>query len=264
MSNQLFCGDCLEILPTLPAQSVDMVLADLPYQTTNCHWDVMIPFEPLWKEYKRLIKPRGAIVLFGSQPFTTMLIASNFEWFKYSWVWEKDQGVNFQLVNHQPLKTHEDVCVFSAEGHIYNPQDMRKVRIIKSNRAKSGNLGHLAGSEAKRAYYLQGFSNYPQSVQRFARETGLHPTQKPVALLAYLIRTYTNPGDTVLDNTMGSGSTLVACIQERRNGIGIEMDQHYFEVAQQRIATTQPPLPMPVDTPLPPPVQPALFAGVTV
>lgn len=232
----------MELMPELEDHSIDMILADLPYGTTACHWDFVIPFAPLWAQYKRLIKPRGAIVLFGSQPFTSALIMSNVEWFKYCWVWEKEQGVNFQLVNYQPLKTHEDVCVFSAEGHTYNPQDMRKVRIIKSNGAKGGSLGHLA-SEAKRDFYLQGFSNYPQSVQRFARETGLHPTQKPVSLLAYLIRTYTHPGATILDNVMGSGSTGVACVQESRNFIGIEQNASYFAIAQERISNTQPPLP---------------------
>jgi site-specific DNA-methyltransferase (adenine-specific) len=209
---QLYHGDCLELMPTLPDQSVDMILANPPYGTTACDWDTVIPFAPMWEQYERLIKPRGAIVLFGSQPFTSALIMSNVEWFKYCWVWDKAISGNPLIANFQPLKT------------------------------KGGGVSNLWNTVMTKSL---SDSYYPVSILNFSNaERGVHPTQKPVSLLAYLIRTYTNPGDTVLDNCMGSGSTGVACIQERRNFIGIEKVKYYFEMAQERIANTQPPLPL--------------------
>lgn len=233
----LWQGDCLELMKDIPDGSVDMILCDLPYGTTACKWDTIIEFDLLWAEYKRVCKRNAAIVLTASQPFTTTLIHSNIRQFRYSWVWEKDQGVNFQLVKKQPLKKHEDVCVFYAEMPTYNPQGLRKLDkpIVKSNKGKGGDLGHV-GSEAKRDFYLQEYAGYPDSLLRYNKERGLHPTQKPVALMEYLIRTYTNEGETVLDNCMGSGTTGVACARTGRRFIGIEKDAKYFGIASERIA----------------------------
>lgn len=227
-------GDCLELMKTIPDSSVDMVLTDPPYGTTACKWDSVIPFEPMWAELKRIIKPNGAIVLFGSEPFSSLLRVSNLKMYKYDWVWEKEQGVNFQLAKKQPLKIHETISVFSKVRHIYNPQGLEKCEIKKSNKSKGGNLGHLS-SEEKRDGYTQEWKNYPKSIQRFNRERGLHPTQKPVALLEYLIKTYTQEGETVLDFTCGSGSTGVAANNLNRSFIGIELDENYFNIAKQRI-----------------------------
>lgn len=230
----LMQGNCLEILKTIPDGSVDLILTDPPYGTTSCKWDIVIPFEAMWEQLNRVIKPSGAIVLFGSEPFSSALRMSNIKQYKYDWVWEKEQGVNFQLCKKQPLKIHETISVFSLKSHNYFPQGLIACDIKKSNKGKGGNLGHLS-SEDKRKEYKQGWSNYPKTIQRFNRERGLHPTQKPVALLEYLIKTYTQENETVLDFTMGSGSTGVACVNTNRSFIGIELDQNYFEIAKKRI-----------------------------
>lgn len=230
----LMQGDCLDLMKNIPDGSVDMILTDPPYGTTACKWDSVIHFEPMWAELKRIIKPNGAIVLFGSEPFSSMLRCSNLKMFKYDWVWEKEQGVNFQLCKKQPLKTHETISVFSVKTHNYFPQGLIACNIKKSNKRKGGNLGHLS-SESKREEYKQEWSNYPKTVQRFNRERGLHPTQKPVALLEYLIKTYTQENETVLDFTMGSGSTGVAAKNTNRKFIGIELDDKYFSIAKERI-----------------------------
>ena len=224
-------GDCLEILPTIASGSVDMVLCDLPYGTTACAWDAVIPFEPLWAEYKRIVKPEGAIVLTASMPFTAALVMSNPKMFRYCWVWEKEQGVNFMLAKKQPMKVHEDICVFSQKGSRYFPQ-MTEGKPYVSGKGTSGDV---TGNVAK-VQTVNAGTRYPRSVQFIKREVGLHPTQKPVALMEYLIRTYTNPQDTVLDNTMGSGTTGVACRNTGRNFIGIERDPGYFAIAEQRIS----------------------------
>ena len=242
MSIELMYGDCLELMKSIPDASVDMIMCDLPYGTTACKWDTIIPFDALWEQYKRICK--GAIVLTSSQPFTTKLIASNIKNFKYCWVWEKQQGTNFQFAKKQPLKIHEDICVFDFNKFIYNPQNLKKLEIpiIKSNIKKSGNLKHI-NSLNKRTEYLQEFSNYPRSILQFNHDKlKIHPTQKPVALMEYLINTYTNEGMTVLDNCMGSGTTGIACINTNRNFIGMEMDETYFDLAKNRIETHVSPL----------------------
>lgn len=213
---------------------VDMVLTDPPYGTTACKWDNIIPFDEMWGCIYELIKDNGAIALFGSEPFSSMLRCSNLKMFKYDWLWEKDQAANFQLAKKQPLKTHEILSVFYKVQPCYNPQDLIISGKIKSNLNKSGRLGHLS-SESKRSMYTQEFSNYPKSILRYARDRGLHPTQKPVGLLEYIIKTYTHEGDTVLDFTMGSGSTGVACLNTNRNFIGIELDENYFSIAIDRV-----------------------------
>lgn len=237
MNTKLINGDCLQEMAKIPDESVDMVLCDLPYGTTACKWDTVIPFEPLWAAYKRVCKKNAAIVLTASQPFTSLLVASNVALFRHGWVWEKEQGVNFQLAKIQPLKTHEDVLVFGHESPRYNPQGLMDCFIAKSNAGKGGRLGHIA-SEEKRDTYVQTKTGYPRSIVKFGRDRGLHPTQKPVALMEYLIRTYTNEGEIVLDNTMGSGTTGVACKKTNRNFIGIELDKAYFDIASKRIAET--------------------------
>lgn len=233
---ELIKGDCLEKMKDIPDGSVDMVLTDPPYGTTACKWDSVIPLEPMWKQLKRVIKPNGAIVMTASQPFTTSLIASNMKMFKYCWVWEKGKGANFQLCKKMPLKVTEDVLVFYGKLPTYNPQGLKKLAtpIVQSNQGKAGRLGHLS-SESKRSHYTQEFTGYPENVLRFKLDNGVHPTQKPVALMAYLIETYTNVGETVLDFTMGSGTTGVACANLGRSFIGIEMDDAYFAIATRRI-----------------------------
>lgn len=218
--------------------SIDMILCDLPYGTTVCKWDTVIPFEPLWEEYNRVIKQNGAIVLFGCQPFTTQLINSNIPQYRYNWVWEKSQGVNFAQCNHMPLKITEDICVFGNFGMsknakvqpVYNPQGIYE---INKTKAPKTNTEHRPTDNNKE--HIQKFANYPTTILRFSNDRGLHPTQKPVALFEYLIKTYTNKGETVLDNCMGSGTTAIACINTNRNYIGFETDKRYFDVAEKRI-----------------------------
>ena len=229
----------MEVMPTLPSKSIDMILCDLPYGTTACKWDTIIPFDKLWFQYERIIKDNGAVVLTGSQPFTSMLVMSNLKWFKYECVWEKDQGRNFQNCKNQPLKTHENVCVFSLGRVNYYPQGLIKSGKVKSNKNKNGRIGHMA-SEFLRSEYVQEFSNYPKSIIKSNSERGLHPTQKPVALFEYLIKTYTNEGDTVLDNRAGSGTTGVAAEQCNRNSIMIEKEPKYCEIIRQRMAGLRP------------------------
>ena len=228
----VFNGDCLDLMRQIPDGSVDMVLCDLPYGTTNCKWDSVIPFESLWAQYRRVIKQKGAIVLTASQPFTSALIASNFQDFRYCWVWDKAKAANFPQVKYAPLKVHEDVAVF---GGGYIPQMTNGVFRKKGGYSVSREAAVSAGApEAYNGEY------YPKSILSFSvagnKDSGLHPTQKPVALMEYLIRTYTNEGETVLDNCMGSGTTGVACINTGRKFIGIEKDEKYFAIARDRIA----------------------------
>lgn len=249
MSVQLIQGDCLTEMARLEAGSVDMILCDLPYGTTACSWDAVIPFEPLWREYRRVTKPNAAIVLTASQPFTSALIGSNVKQYRYNWYWKKPVGSGFQNAKKQPLRMLEDVCVFYASPPIYNPQGLTRVNITKVNKinaAKSvvGGTEGAGGLRTAGNTWVQEFTNYPKNILEFPVPTAgkVHPTQKPVALMEYLIRTYTNPGDMVLDNTCGSGTTLVAAINTGRNAIGIERDPTYFRIAQERIATAMPDL----------------------
>ena len=233
MTNKLLCGDCLELMKEIPDKSIDMILCDLPYGTTACKWDTIIPFEPLWEQYNRIIKDNGAILLFGSEPFSTLLRYSNLKMFKYDWIWEKEQGANFMLCKYQPYKVHEIISVFSKKKHLYIPQ----MTIGKPYISGKGTSGDITNNVTKTQTKNKG-TRYPRSIQRFNTDKGkgsLHPTQNPVDLLEYLIKTYTNPGETVLDNCMGSGSTGVAAMNTGRKFIGIEMDEEYFEIAKQRI-----------------------------
>lgn len=240
---KLIHGDCLEKMAEIEDGSIDMVLADPPYGTTACKWDSVIPLEPMWEHLKRVIKPNGAIVMTSSQPFTTKLISSNMKMFKYCWVWEKNAGSNFGAVRYQPMKEHEDVVVFGVGRTIYNPimqarSESGKAMIKNGVKSKASDGGDVYGG------LNQGYDNskqdpdmrHPRSIQRFNRERGFHKTQKPVALMKYLIKTYTNVGGTVLDFAMGSGTTGVACKNLNRSFVGIEIDDHYFKVASDRIS----------------------------
>lgn len=244
----LFHGDCLEIMKDIEDESIDMILCDLPYGTSACKWDSVIPFEPLWEQYSRIIKPFGAIVLFGSEPFSSALRLSNLDMYKYDWKWEKPNGANFLNFKYQPAKVHEDIMVFgksatsySKNGNmIYNPQMTEGTPYNQKSGQQRQDNGHVLGSTVrspiKQVYTENNGTRYPRSIQRFPLDKDkLHPTQKPVALLEYLIKTYTNEGNIVLDNCMGSGSTGVACINTNRRFIGIELDENYFKIAKERI-----------------------------
>lgn len=238
---QVIHGDCLEVMPTLPAQSVDMILCDLPYGTTACAWDVIIPFDALWEQYERLIKPGGAVVLTASQPFTSALVMSKPEWFRYSWVWQKPQGTNPMQAARRPLKSHEDVLVFGAKEPAYFPQ-MEQGMPYSGYEARHGQTIGEAYNSLKSWHRPNAGTRHPKTVLRFSQERGLHPTQKPVPLFEYLIRTYTQPGAVVLDNCAGSGTTGVAAIQCGRVPILIEKDPAYHAIAEKRVANAQPAL----------------------
>ncbi len=305
----LFWADCFDVFPSIPDKSIDAIIADLPYGTTACKWDSVLSLDKLWDEYKRIIKDKGVIVLFGSEPFSSLLRTSNLEWFKYDWIWEKNNAGNFQLVNYQPLKVHETISVFYNEtpnmefanimvenmkrlnlkqidvsklelsrtggmtGWVTNKMNgsqlpteqqwskicnlfgikneynkilstVKKItynlelddtELILSNKGKAGTLGHLS-SESKRETYIQDKTGYPKSILKYNRENGLHPTQKPVELMEYLIKTYTNENEIVLDNTMGSGTTGLACLKTNRQFIGIEKEKQYYDVAVRRLS----------------------------
>lgn len=222
----LWCGDCLELMKDIPDNSVDLVLCDLPYGTTRNKWDSVIPFDKLWAEYKRVCS--GAVVLTAAQPFTSALITSNLNKFKYCWIWKKSKPTGHLNAKKQPLRNTEDIAVFYANQPTYNPQGTRPTDVMVS-RTNRGNYGECSKTTR------QTVTGYPTTILEFATETGLHPTQKPVALMEYLIRTYTNECDLVLDNCMGSGTTGVACINTNRRFIGIEKDEKYFEIASNRI-----------------------------
>ena len=234
-------GDCLEVMATLPDASVDMILCDLPYGTTACKWDTVIPFEPLWAQYRRIAKRNAAIVLTASQPFTTALIASNMREFRYCWVWDKKKPGNIFLAKHQPMKVHEDVVVFSRDRHAYNPQMVPRDAVKVSKNYGTGES--IGGTRMPESKVYTHTHKYPTSIieaSNASQRGKAHPTQKPVALMEYLIRTYTNEGDVVLDNCMGSGTTGVACINTGRRFVGIERDDKYFAIASERIAAAHP------------------------
>lgn len=244
-------GDCLELMKNIPDKSVDMVLCDLPYGTTDCKWDKRIPLEPLFQEYRRILKMGGVLALFGSEPFSTQLRTVGKDLYKYDWVWIKNCPTGFQHAKNMPLKTHEIISIFStgSMGHksllgnkrmTYNPQGL--IDCYVECDGKRGFKGIVGKRPSHKDKVIQTKTGYPKSVLYFDNmckhlnnNNRLHPTQKPVDLLEYLIKTYTNPGETVLDNTMGSGSTGVACVNTGRNFIGIELDDHYYKVAVDRI-----------------------------
>jgi site-specific DNA-methyltransferase (adenine-specific) len=244
--DKIYNMDCLEGMKMIPDGSVDAVICDLPYGTTACKWDVVIPFEPLWEQYHRICKPNAAIVLFGSEPFSSALRMSNIKAYRYDWVWEKGFGGNFLQAKRQPIKTFENVMVFGFESPRYYPQMIKRDVPIKKGK-NSNNAGDAMGEiRGEKARNFQGqiyTEKYPEAVIYFnSRAEGhdtKHPTQKPVDLLRYLVLTYTNEGDTVLDNCMGSGTTAVACIKEKRHFIGFELNKEYYEKACKRIRNEQ-------------------------
>jgi site-specific DNA-methyltransferase (adenine-specific) len=250
---ELHCGDCLEVMRGIADASVDLILTDLPYGSSECRWDQIIPLEPLWKHYKRLIKPRGAIVLTAIQPFTSLLVMSNREWFRYEWIWNKKAGTNFQQANYRALRIHENVLVFSPAPATFSkrqnamtfypqrtPRDPANLRPYSR---VTGQMTRIRSGLCKKGRNYDPFTCFPVSILTFGSRAGecnasrrIHNTQKPVALMEYLIKTYTNEGDTVLDSCMGSGTTLVACLNTGRDFIGIEKDPEIFATAEKRIA----------------------------
>jgi len=239
MNMDLRQGDCLEIMKEIPSKSIDLILCDLPYGTTICKWDVIIPFDKLWEQYNRIIKDNCAIVLTASQPFTTKLINSNIKNFKYCWVWEKSRNSNPSLCKHQPLRYTEDIVIFNAK-RVYNPI-MEKGKSYKTSK---GAGGRFAGNKVNKKELLIKINHgrYPKNIIRIKSEypnSIVHPTQKPIKLMEYLIKTYSNENDLVLDNCMGSGTTGVACKNLERNFIGIELDEKYFNIAKKRIESSE-------------------------
>lgn len=243
----LFNGDCLDILPQLPDHSIDMILADPPYGTTKCKWDAVIPFEPMWAQLKRVLKPNGTIVLTASQPFTSALICSNLEMFKYSWVWEKTKAGNYIQIKNMPAIRHEDVCVFSDGVVIHKGQSKRRMQYNPIG-VESCDIDwqrpNICSEKSEHQYLRPSHTkarkittkNYPSSVIKINSVQNIyHPTQKPVALMEYLIETYSSVGETVLDFSMGSGSTGVAAKNLNRNFVGIELNKRFFKTAEERI-----------------------------
>ena len=265
---ELYHGDCIEQMVNIPDHSVDLILTDLPYGTTDRNgveskgsnrllkWDTVIPLDLLWEQYRRILKPLGTVALTADQPFTSQLILSNLDWFKYEWIWKKKKTTGFLLANYRPMKETEDVVIFSPGGAAaasrngknmtYNPQGLIEKKVKKKNSAKRlgkflHNPEHM-GENNKLLHeteYEQKWTNYPSEIIEFGLDRDvIHPTQKPVALMEYLIRTYSNEGETVLDNCMGSGTTGVAAIKTNRKFIGIEADADYFTKASERINNT--------------------------
>ena len=234
--NKIYNEDCLEGMKRIPDKSVDMILCDLPYGTTACKWDTIIPFEPLWEQYERVIKDNGAIVLTASQPFTSALIMSNPKMFKYEWIWDKVRGVGFQVAKYRPMMRHESVLVFGKGRVNYYPIMEERDVVKKSKCYTASDSSPLKYNDNEVRVYTH---KNPTSIQVFsnASQKGkVHPTQKPVALFEYLINTYTREGETVLDNCMGSGTTAIACINTNRNFVGFELDETYYSLANERIA----------------------------
>lgn len=233
-------GDCLQLMAEIEDKSVDMVLCDLPYGTTACKWDSVIPFAPLWDHYRRVCNRGAAIVLTACQPFASALVMSNVKAFRHEWVWKKDKGGNIAVLKYQPSKVHETVLVFGFESPRYNPQMETRPEANRRNNAPRTNHVGVQGGKPFIVERSRGADavKYPTSVKEYnCVRGGVHPTQKPVALMEYLVRTYTNKGQTVLDNAMGSGTTGVACLQTGRHFIGIERDETFFKIASERISS---------------------------
>lgn len=247
----LKCGDCLELMKDIPDRSVELILCDLPYNTTECEWDKMIDLDLLWDQYRRIITSCGAIVLFGAQPFSSKLIMSNLEWFKYDLVWEKNRPTNFAHARNKFMKKHEDILVFSpgttvhasqsANRMTYNPQGVYDIEPKKVTKRASEKTDAFFADRPGHREFVRKQSGFPHSILRFSTDQlGLHPTAKPIELMRYLIRTYSHEGELVLDNTMGSGTTGVAAIMENRRFVGIEMDETYFKMSVERCSEAQP------------------------
>ena len=228
----LIKGDCLEVMKQIESGSVDAIITDPPYGTTACKWDSVIPFDLMWEQLNRIIKQNGAIILFGAEPFSSALRMSNIKNYKYDWIWEKDNATGFLNSKKQPLRIIENILVYYEKQCLYNPQFTQG----KPYKAKTGDTRPSTYGKHKSLHLDSDGNRYPKNLLYFIRDKNkIHPTQKPIALMEYLVKTYTNENETVLDFTMGSGSTMVACQNTNRNGIGIEQDDKYFEIAKQRI-----------------------------
>ena len=234
MRSVLVHADCFDVFPYIADKSVDMICCDLPYGTTACAWDVIIPFDKLWNEYKRIIKDKGVIVLFGSEPFSSLLRTSNLDWYKYDWIWEKNNSGNFQLVNYQPLKIHEDVVVFGKGACRYYP--IKRKGVYRAKGGMKTENGAYGGAESNVTFNDE---YYPESIIDFSgagmRSDRIHPTEKPIDLMRYMIQTYTQEGEIVFDGYMGSGTTAHACITEKRNYIGSEMNEQFYKLLNERL-----------------------------
>ena len=231
---ELLFGDCLELMQEIPEKSVDLICCDLPYQMTNCKWDIIIPFDKLWEQYNRILKPDGVAVLFSAQPFTTKLIHSNLKNYKYCWYWVKPYSTGFCFAKYQPMRRVEDICVFYRKGGRYFPQGLKPIENPKPKQKKKQSDGIYSGLGKS---FTPKWTNYPTNILNYAGvyKNRLHPTQKPVELLEYLIKTYTKPGEVVLDNCMGSGSCGEAAINTGRKFIGIEKDERFYQLAKERL-----------------------------
>ena len=237
---ELYKGDCLELMKNIPDKSIDMILCDLPYGTTKCKWDIVIPLDKLWEQYNRIIKDKGAILLFGSEPFSSKLRISNLRMYKYDWIWKKTKAQGFLNSKKMPLKDYENICVFYKRLPVYNPQGIIYGNFQNDRKSKYSKGEDIYGNEKE--FGISHMSNFPKQIIEFSNPSGngqLHPTQKPVDLLEYLIKTYTQDGEVILDNCMGSGSTGVACVNTGRDFIGIELDKDYFNIANERIKDAQ-------------------------
>ena len=238
--NTIIHGNCLVEMQRIENASIDMILCDLPYQVTSSNFDINIPFDPLWKEYKRIIKDNGAIVLTASQPFTTKLIQSNFEWYRYNLIWQKPQGVDPFMAKKRPLNNYEDICIFYKKQPIYNPQ-FTEGKPYTITRDKTPRHYEVTGTTMTETTTINDGKRYPTRIIPINQERGFHPSQKPVALLEYLIRTYTNEineegnKSVILDNCIGSGSTALACINSSRDFIGMEQEKKFVDIANERI-----------------------------
>ena len=239
-TSRCLLGDCLELLPGIPDKSIDLVLCDLPYGTTGCGWDTVIPLDRLWKQYGRILKPRGSVILTAVQPFTSVLVQSNPKWFKHEWIWHKSKSGSAFTARYRPMAKHESVLVFCRGSPKYNPQMVEGKPYSRTRKPPPVNHHGLGLGKNGDSTTVNEGTRYPDSViyiqQKWRRQDQVHPTQKPVALMEYLIRTYTDAGDTVLDNCMGSGTTGVAAVGTGRKFIGMEMDGRYFEVARDRMS----------------------------
>ena len=235
---ELYNDECIERMKYIKDKTIDMILCDLPYGTTDCKWDNIISFDEMWEQYNRIIKDNGAIVLFSAQPFTTKLINSNIKNYKYSWYWIKNTVTGFAFAKHQPMRKVEDINVFYKKKPLYEPQGLKKLDKPKiKKRIENKGKDSIYNESTLLKEHIVKYTNYPNNVLFFNKETKtIHPTQKPVDLLEYLIKTYTREGDIILDNCMGSGSTGVACAKTKRKFIGIELDKNYFEKAKNRIS----------------------------
>lgn len=252
--DHIYNMDCLVGMKDIPDNSVDCIICDLPYGTTACKWDVLIPFDKLWEQYRRILKHQGSALMFGSEPFSSLLRMSNFDWYKYDWIWQKGTPSGFQHAKNMPMKDYENICVFSAAamGHVsrlgdhrmtYNPQGLQRMKkpVVEHNKHNkfSGTVGSRPSNQDT---IVREVTNYPRMIQFFDNQCGetmnnkrIHPTQKPADLIQYLIRTYTNEGDVVLDNCMGSGTTAIAAIREKRHYIGFELNEEYYKKSLARI-----------------------------